>query len=298
MRSFLLPSLIFLFTCTAQISLSQDLKKDADNAFANKEWQKAASLYGELLIQQKADSAILYNVGYCHLQQADYKKALSYFKQAEEQNMPAPFVLIAKAQALMGLSQNDKALEVIIAGIKHGAAPYMRLKKDSTFDVFRGKEKFEKALEQAKLNAYPCLQDSSRRHFDFWVGDWDVYVKGSKVGENSITMANGGCAIHEDYTTGWRNYTGQSINYYDPQDQKWHQLWVGSAGGVLDYVEIDKAEGMLKFQCDFMTPKGTISYSRLTFTANDDGTVRQFFENSQDGENWTPGFDGLYKPKK
>ena len=150
-----------------------------------------------------------------------------------------------------------------------------------------------------KANVYPCLGDENYRHFDFWLGEWEVFVNGNKVGENSITMAVGGCAIHESYTTE-NNYSGQSINFYDPIDEKWHQHWVGSGQDVYNYVEIDKKQGMLQFQSPFYNPaNGQVAISRLTFTLNADGTVRQFFETStNDGQTWIPGFDGLYKKKQ
>lgn len=148
-------------------------------------------------------------------------------------------------------------------------------------------------------NQYPCENDAKYRHFDFWLGEWDVYVNGNKVGGNSITKAVGGCAIHEDYTTA-QGYAGQSINYYDPIDKKWHQHWVGSTQDVYNYLEVDKKEGMLQFESPFWNPQNDqISTSRLTFTLNEDGTVRQLFETSTDkGKTWTTGFDGLYKRKK
>ena len=96
-----------------------------------------------------------------------------------------------------------------------------------------------------------------------------------------------------------RNYAGQSINFYSPTDKKWYQHWVGSSGHVYNYVETKREEGLLQFESDYLTSKGNIVISRLTFTLNDDGTIRQLFESSSDdGETWTPAFDGLYKRKK
>ncbi|MDX1629790.1 MAG: hypothetical protein R3345_13880, partial [Fulvivirga sp.] len=200
-------------------------------------------------------------------------------------------------KAYLSLEGLDEAIFALREGAENGATGYTMLKQHPDYQALREHPEFPPLLEQIEHNTYPCLTDSNNRHFDFWLGEWEVYVNGKKVGDNSITLANGGCAIHESYTTGMRDFTGQSINYYDKKDGKWHQVWVGSGGGVLDYVEIDKAEGMLQFQCDYLSQKGEVVYSRLTFTANEDGTVRQFFENSRDGVEWTPGFDGLYKKK-
>ncbi|MEQ9304285.1 MAG: hypothetical protein RJQ14_10255, partial [Marinoscillum sp.] len=153
-------------------------------------------------------------------------------------------------------------------------------------------------VAKTRENAFPCLTSEVQRHFDFWIGKWDVLVNGQKVGVNNITLAEGGCALHERYTTA-RIYSGQSINYYDPLDKKWHQVWVDSGGGVLDYTEVDRSEGMIQFEADYLNSAGVLTKSRLTFTANDDGSVRQLFEASSDsGETWTASFDGLYVKQK
>ena len=40
-------------------------------------------------------------------------------------------------------------------------------------------------------SANPCLQSEKMKEFDFWVGNWDVYVKGKKVGENLVEKGSG-----------------------------------------------------------------------------------------------------------
>lgn len=176
-----------------------------------------------------------------------------------------------------------------------GLSNYVILKSDTVFIDLIDNPRFAALLQKVKLNAYPCLSKPDYRHFDFWLGTWAVYARGKKVGTNVISLAQGGCAIHENYTTAG-NYAGQSINYFDPIDKKWHQHWVGSSGDVYNYLETDRGPGMLRFESKFLAASGTISLSRLTFTLNDDGTVRQFFENStNEGKTWTPAFDGLYK---
>jgi hypothetical protein len=39
---------------------------------------------------------------------------------------------------------------------------------------------------------------------------------------------------------------------------------------------------------------GTVATDRITFTPNDDGSVRQHWETSTDGKTWTTAFDGHY----
>ena len=276
---------------------AQDLQKEAQEKFSNQEWNAAIKAYNKYLKKQDSDSSAWYNLGYSYLQLKDYSKALNSYKEAANRNFNSSFTTfsIAKVHALMG--NLESLLTALNQGIENGFAAYTSVLNDAAFDPYRDSPKFQEALEKVKLNAYPCLSSEDYRHFDFWLGEWDVYANGRKVGENSITMAKGGCAIHESYTTA-RNYAGQSINFYDPIDKKWHQHWVGSSGDTYNYIETKRKEGLLQFESDFLMRSGQIGISRLTFTLNDDGTVRQLFENSTDGgKTWSPAFDGLYKKK-
>ena len=281
---FMLPS----FTLLAQTS--------GDEAYTQRNYKLAAEEYLKSHETSQLDSAREYHLGISLLHTTQYMQGIEHLNHARALGFPPSFVdyHVAKAYALNGNA--SKMLATLKTAADNGLPAYKRIKSDSAFASYMQNTDLLPVLQQIKENAYPCLTDANFRHFDFWLGEWNVLVNGRKAGENSITMANGGCVINESYTTAG-DYTGQSMNYYDRKDQKWHQVWVGSAGGVLDYVEIDKREGMLQFQCEFLNPQGNISHSRLTFTKNEDGSVRQFFENSTDGKTWTPSFDGHYIKK-
>ena len=78
----------------------------------------------------------------------------------------------------------------------------------------------------------PCPTDSAYRAFDFWLGEWIVETAdGTKAGENSITRQTNGCMLQENWTSA-SGSSGQSINYYDPSDSLWHQVWVDVAGNI------------------------------------------------------------------
>ena len=191
----------------------------------------------------------------------------------------------------------QKCLTTLQTAAVKGLKFYSPLKNDSAFSEVRKMDGFKEILEKVKTNAFPCWSKPENRQLDFWVGRWDVYSNGRKVGESTITLANGGCAIHESYTTPGI-FTGQSINFYNPLDRKWHQYWVSSVGGVINFDETDQGNGMLQFTGQAVAPNGDVSLNRMTFSSNDDGTVRQFIEVSTDeGKTWTTGFDGLYKPR-
>ncbi|GIL39835.1 hypothetical protein [Roseiterribacter gracilis] len=140
----------------------------------------------------------------------------------------------------------------------------------------------------------PSCTQAERAQFDFWVGDWDVLVKGQSRGSNKIERVHGGCVVLENYRTNDGRYTGTSINMYLPDSKHWVQRW-GDSGGLL--LELDGAfeNGAMRMQS--RPDKGRVD--RVTWTRIDDDHVRQFWEKSSDnGASWTTAFDGLYVRKK
>ncbi|MGD1959062.1 MAG: tetratricopeptide repeat protein [Fulvivirga sp.] len=267
----------------------------ADSLYQNQAWPEAITAYQKHLKKSPSDSAAWFNTGMSHLSLKNYPKAMKAFKEASKYNYPAGRVYLALAKTSALTNDLDAMYEALEKGAESGLAAYAFIKSEPAFSQQLNADRFLKLLNKIKLNAYPCLSAPNYRHFDFWLGAWDVFANGIKAGVNVISMAEGGCAIHENYTTAG-NYSGQSINYYDPIDEKWHQHWVGSGGDVYNYLETKRDTGMLQFKSKYIGPGGQISLSRLTFTLNDDGTVRQLFESSTDeGRTWAPAFDGLYK---
>jgi hypothetical protein len=142
----------------------------------------------------------------------------------------------------------------------------------------------------------PRCDTPEYRQLDFWVGDWDVTEGGKPAGVNRITNEEDGCLIHEHWTgKGEGNVTGQSFNFYDRQDRKWHQVWVSNSGYVLDLAG-SYAQGTLTYEGETRKSDGKTVRHRLSFHANADGTVRQFWETSSGGgATWETAFDGLYR---
>ena len=127
--------------------------------------------------------------------------------------------------------------------------------------------------------------DAVHHQFDFWLGDWDVSTPdGKPAGRSHIESFAGGCGIAEHWT-GAKGGGGRSLNAYDPADRQWHQFWVGTGGSVL-HLAGSFADGVMTLQS-----KG----SRIRWTHNADGTVRQVWDISQDeGQTWKTSFDGKY----
>lgn len=294
MKNYLLYILLCAFT---SFGFAQATLEQANEKFAAEDWKGASEDYKSHLKKNKGDSAAWFNLALCQRSLKDYASSIKSFEKARKTNFSGFRVDFNQAKAYVLNGETDMMYTVMEASAANGFPAFVRLKNDPEFASVQEEERFKALVSTVEINAYPCLSNEDSRHFDFWIGEWDVYFNGRKVGDNSITRAQGGCAIHENYTTAG-SYSGQSINFYSPVDQKWHQHWVGSSGDVYNYVETKRSEGYLQFESEFINPQGALTLSRLTFTLNEDGTVSQLFENSSDGgETWSQGFNGLYKRK-
>ena len=88
---------------------------------------------------------------------------------------------------------------------------------------------------------------------------------------------------------------GSSFNWYAPAEDRWHQVWVDNSGTRLDLT--GGLENGAMVMSGMRVAQGKSVADRITWTPNDDGTVRQLWDQTSDGgENWTIVFDGLYRP--
>ena len=163
-----------------------------------------------------------------------------------------------------------------------------------TFGLLSGT--FVVAAAQGNAPSPGCPKPESHQ-FDFWEGDWNVTDHAGKVlGTNLVTSEEAGCLIHEHWSGGGGN-TGQSFNFYDTASQTWNQVWVDNFGSVLR-LSGSYADGVMRFTGIAPGPGGQPQQQRLTFFRNADGSVRQFWETSDDqGKTWAVAFDGLYRKK-
>lgn len=141
--------------------------------------------------------------------------------------------------------------------------------------------------------------------FDFWVGEWEVYpnikdpAKAPLVARSKIEKLYDGCAIRENWMP-LKGGGGGSLNAPDPATGRWHQYWLDSAGGQVDFDGGPVAGGMVLtgFWRGVGGP-GKDGLVRMSYTRIDANTVRQFGEVSADqGLTWTASFDLLYRRAK
>jgi hypothetical protein len=137
---------------------------------------------------------------------------------------------------------------------------------------------------------------AEHRQFDFWLGDWDVFLPdGSRAGGNRIEAVANGCALLETWQ-GRSGFAGSSLNSYDPAARQWRQHWVDSQAGRLALAGGWDGQRMV-LSGESADPKrpGVRLLDRIAWAPRADGSVRQLWERSEDGgTTWATVFDGRY----
>ena len=140
-----------------------------------------------------------------------------------------------------------------------------------------------------------CCTDEHKK-FDFWVGTWIVTnPDGSLAGKNVIKKIQDNCILQENWTSTKGNYTGTSNNFYNAVSGQWEQIWIDNQGGSLHLKGNRVGNQMILRSEDLKGKEGESFYHRITWTKNDDGTVRQLWETITNDDKLTVAFDGLYK---
>ncbi len=156
----------------------------------------------------------------------------------------------------------------------------------------------------AQANPYPCKSSPQHRQFDFWIGEWNVYLPDlkSQVGESKIEIGSDGCLILENWTSkATPPTTGKSMNYINPQTSKWEQLWVGSGINLNNpqkFINGEYKDEAMRFDFTQVDVNGNQQIGRFIFFNLKDKKVRQFCEvSSNAGKTWITQYDYYYIKK-
>ena len=144
----------------------------------------------------------------------------------------------------------------------------------------------------------PCCSDEHNA-FDFWIGEWVVTnTNGTGAGSSVISEIEDGCIIKENWTSAQAGYTGTSYNFFNTTLKRWEQLWIDNQGQHLKLYGQKIDNQMILKSDEFEDQNGELLTNRITWTSNNDGTVRQLWEVLQGGKVSKILFDGLYKKVK
>lgn len=293
MRSVSVVVLVLVTGLLAASVRGQDVE-EADRLYDAEQWEPASLAYRELLSEDPYSARALFRWGVCLRHLGRYEEALGALAKAEANGTPPQFVgyQMAATHALRG--DATLAFESLDKALEAGFSQPEELASDEAFATLREDDRLQQAIHRAETNARPCELLPEYHEFDFWVGEWEVSAGGRTAGTNTIERAVSGCALLENWTSAGGG-TGKSVNYYDPGKKKWIQIWVDSGGDVIQ-TEGGLVDGSMKFEGKHIYRNGSEEHFRMTFTPLEDGSVRQFIEQSADeGTTWYVWFDGTYR---
>ena len=146
----------------------------------------------------------------------------------------------------------------------------------------------------AQEDICPCCTEEHQA-FDFWIGTWKVTnADGTEAGRNTIEKVEDDCVLKEYWVSAKGNFTGTSMNFYNLKTKQWEQLWVDNSGTHLKLKGNRKENQMILFSDEFTHTDGQKYTNRITWTLNNNGSVRQLWEVLQDDKVINVAFDGLY----
>jgi hypothetical protein len=147
----------------------------------------------------------------------------------------------------------------------------------------------------AQRGECPCCT-ADHKAFDFWVGNWEVTdANGQEAGQNTIEKVLDSCILKENWTSSNPNFKGSSTNFYNSSTKQWEQLWIDNSGSHLKLYG-NRTDNQMILSSDPVTrPDGKEYIDRVTWTLNEDGSVRQLWEVIQGDSVTNVAFDGLYR---
>lgn len=298
---FFICCIIYLDGVAQQKSVGTMLQ--ADSLFFMKNFTAAGKMYTSLLTDSSNDALHLNRLGYIELTQRKWMASEKHFFQALASNPSAGVKASVFSRLAMLASLQDHtgpAMVYLDSAIRNGYISFHELDSASAFNNLKTLPAFKTARDKLFNSIYPCYNDKKAREFDFWVGEWNVFVTGSVIyaGNSSIQIISGGCALLENWNSAASE--GKSLNYIDDSTHAWKQVWVGSyPNGKQDFVHGEFRDSAMRFTFQSNDAQGNQIEGKFTFFNEGPDQVRQLNETSTDGgKTWTINYDFTYKRKK
>ena len=269
----------------------------ANQALIDGDLERAVALYTPLLEDKPDDGLLNYNIGKAYEGLGKLEKAEQHLLKAGEAGYRAQGVGYWMARIRAQQGDSGAAIGYLQEIAEAGFPAPALIENEADFDPLRQEPGFVAALDAIRANRFPCENRAESRGFDFWQGHWNVTSQGQQAGENRIESILGGCVLFENWTN-VAGQSGKSFNFWDAGEKHWRQIWVDDTGGVLDFTG-EIRDGVMHYEAVTHDPdSGAETLHRMSFTPNEDGSVRQLMEASNDkGETWQVSFDGHYTRK-
>ena len=282
----------------AQAAPPSEAAQAAAAIYSNQDWPAAAEAYRNVVADEPANGLAWLRLGRALTETGDGPAAIEAFERASGAGMQTPFLNVFQARALALMNRDEEMLSTLEAvqpiPALGGAAG---LTGFAEFAPYVGNARFDAVVAAFEAAAWPCRADPVSRQFDFWIGEWDVYVGGVLAGYNLVEPMLGDCTLLENWTS-VGNRDGKSFNWLDRssfREPTWRQLWIADQGNTLDYYGGEYRDGAMRFYGHTFNANGDSIPQKLRFENLSPDSVRQVFEQSNDGgATWIVTFDGMY----
>lgn len=296
MRMFVYGVMLVVFSvcAVAQNGTGETQKqwKMANEYMQDKEWEKAADVYQQIIYSDAKNASAWFLLGYVQHMVKKYEAAIVSYQKSEEYGA-GPIALYNIACSYAKLSKKEKALEFLTKAAEKGFAQLQTVRNDEDLAALHSEKAFQKAVEMIDQNAHPCAHTAEYRQLDFWQGEWNVVTaQGNPAGKSTIQIVEDGCVVSEHFR--WGEFSGRSFSSYNKNTKKWQQLWLDNTGGVMEFTGV-YSDKKLVFQGAGYTPDGTAIERRMTLSAAGADKVHQVIEVSTDkGAHWKTMYDLTY----
>jgi hypothetical protein len=272
----------------------------ADSLFLAKDFNAAGKIYQTLIRDTSTDAFHLNRLGYTEMLEQKYAASEKHFNMALHAH-PAPGVkasVYSRLAMLKALQKQELSASVFLdSAIQSGYISLNELDSSANFNNVRSSNSFMARREKLFNSLYPCFNNQQAREFDFWIGEWNVYVTGTTAyaGHSIVQKISGGCALLENWNSSMSE--GKSLNFIDDSTGKWKQVWVGSyPNGKQDFVNGVYHDSAMRFTFTTRDVQGIINQGKFTFFNEGVNQVRQLSETSADnGKTWNVNYDFTYK---
>lgn len=257
------------------------------------DWPAAIRVYEALARRDPSNPEVWFRLAVAIHSSGDLDRAIvAHQKAAEFPNIrPTALFNLACAYSLKG--DTVRALMALNEAVDIGYANKASLERDPDLAAIRGDPRF-----QAILQRFESTPSDPLRHFDFFLGTWDVLARdGNVIGFSRVEAREGGRVVLETFT-GLDGDSASAVGYFDPADRRWKVTIVSSRGDVARYSGAFTT-GAMRMAGTHTAPDGTQTFARATLLRQADGRIRALVERTEDrGRTWTVERDVTYVARK
>jgi tetratricopeptide (TPR) repeat protein len=271
-----------------------DVMQRANAAFANKDWNTAARLFGDVTRSNPTNAAAWFRLGASFESGGQFRDALGAYEHVATLGFQPLAVQLRLARTYTELQDTTSAFAHLRAAARLGFQAFVA-DSDPAFAPLRRSTGYARIVADAERTRYPCRDVHT---FDYWSGTFDVNPWGlpsaPPTGVATNTREYDGCVIVEHFTGGSTGTHGMSISFYDVNRKVWRMVWNDDNNSSNDF-EGTYSDGAMHLTGWVLDGSGKRILARNTLVNVSPDTVHQFYQTSPDsGKTWVTLGDGRY----